>query len=122
MSDRDLYIVPGSELARRIGVVRSTISNWLKRGTLPDYLLPERFGLMQDPYWTEEQAAAFPAWMAARNPRGRGRKTGQSNRRVPPDVREWEQAVAFAYANANKQPLLSLVQLIHAGDKLAYKS
>lgn len=121
MSDQDIYTIHNAELARRIGVVRSTVSNWLKRGVLPEHLLPKRFGAMQDPYWSEEQAAAFPEWMATRrNPRGRG--TGQSNPRVTPDVREWEEAVRFAYANANKQPLLALVQLIHAGDKLAYKS
>lgn len=122
MSDAGEYTVHNAELARRTGVVRSTVSNWLKRGVLPEHLQPKRLGAMQDPYWTEEQAAAFPEWIATRNPRGRGRKPGQSNPRVSPDVREWEQAVAFAYANGGKQPWAAMFQLIHAGDKLAYKS
>lgn len=122
MSDRELYTVAGAELSRRIGVVRSTVSNWLKRGVLPEHLQPERFGITQDPYWTEEQAAAFPQWMAERNPRGRGRKPGQAQTQVPPNVREWEQAVAFAYANADTHPLTVMLRLIGAGDKLAYKN
>lgn len=69
MSAPDLP-VSGAYVARCLGVTRATVSNWIRRGTLPEDLRPEMAkGLKQDrPVWRESQLPGLAAWLASHHP------------------------------------------------------
>lgn len=68
-------LVNGAMVAEHCGVVRSVVSNWIKRGILPDNLKPLDNGPMVVPLWPESKLAEFDAWMATRKGvRGRSKR------------------------------------------------
>lgn len=79
-------LISGATVARRLGITRSAVSNWLKRDVLPHDLQPERVQ-GGHPVWRESQLSGLQEWNAGRMHVSRTYVTDVSlSRLLPGDV------------------------------------
>lgn len=87
-------LVNSAAVAAYVGVTRSAVANWLKRGTLPEGLRPLNLGGSVAPMWPEEKLPAIRAWHD-------GRKSVRNREKQPPG--DPVRAASLRYQDARRQ-------------------